>query len=80
MRDLNQVLGGYVAPGPVHAYPAPIEYRPVVLATPPAPAPVYMLPPAPPRPQSNRGFAYNRPGARGDDPDRRAMGARTTAA
>lgn len=61
MPDFNQVLGGYVAPGPVHAYPAPIEYGPVVLATPPAPALVYMPvvpylkgrpdePPAPPRP------------------------------
>lgn len=42
MRDLNQVLGGYVAPGPAHAYPVSVEYRPVDLATPPAPVLVYM--------------------------------------
>jgi hypothetical protein len=42
MRELNQVFGGYVASWPVHPYPGPVVYRPVVLATPPTPVPLYM--------------------------------------
>jgi hypothetical protein len=44
----NQVVGGFLAPRPVYAHPAPVVierpvpvYRQVIVTTPPPPAPVY---------------------------------------
>ena len=44
----NQVVGGFLAPRPVYAYPAPVVierpvpvYRQVIVTTPPPPAPIY---------------------------------------
>jgi hypothetical protein len=44
----NQVVGGFLAPWPVYAHPAPVVierpvpvYRQVIVTTPPPPAPIY---------------------------------------
>ena len=44
----NQVVGGFLAPRPVYAHPAPVVierpvpvYRQVIVTTPPPPAPIY---------------------------------------
>jgi hypothetical protein len=44
----NQVVGGFLAPRPVYAHPAPVVierpvavYRPVIVTSPPPPAPIY---------------------------------------